>query len=219
LKEKVEGNSDGRGHDGRPRRFAERPPLLVKYINHFGPNRGWCGIRPYNSFQAMPELTVDNARFRHFRSVRWILPGGPLRAEAYHPVVEGDECPGCLVCERTIGWFMEFARIGRELVVQLQDAYYAIAEGTRPFLEDVWPDDQGLSQSERFEDRLAIVERMVELWEDGQYVGKIAISGQSSAFRIWDCGFRILQVCTCLLIRNPKLPIRNRVIADRYVVA
>jgi len=63
----------------------------------------------------MPELTVDNARFRHFRSVRWILPGGPLRAEAYHPVVEGDECPGCLVCERTIGWFMEFARIGREL--------------------------------------------------------------------------------------------------------
>lgn len=179
---------------------------MVKYINHFGPNCGWCGIRPYNSFQAMPELTVDNARFRHFRSVRWILPGGPLRAEAYHPVVEGDECPGCLVCERTIGWFMEFARIGRELaginlrdcvhwrslydnpqplivpasnlqeinhqtVVQLREAYYAIPEAARPFLEDVWPHDQGLSQSDRFEDRLAIVEQMVALWEDGQYVG------------------------------------------------
>ena len=154
----------------------------------------------------MPELTVDNAHFRHYRSVRWILPGGPLRAEAYHPVVEADECPGCLVCGRTIGWFMEFARISRELiginlrdcvhwrslydnpqplivpasnlqeinhqtVEQLREAYYAIPEDARPFLGDVWPHDQALSQSERFEDRLAIVNRMVELWEDGQYVG------------------------------------------------
>jgi len=55
--------------------------------------------------------------------------------------------------------------------VQLREAYYAIPETARPFLEDVWPHDQGLSQSDRFEDRLAIVEQMVALWEDGQYVG------------------------------------------------
>lgn len=154
----------------------------------------------------MPELTADKAHFRHFRSVRWVLPGGPLRAEAYVPVVVPDVCPGCLVCERTIAWFMEFARIARDLVganlrdclhwqslydnphplivpasnltqvnrltvVQLEKAYYAIPEEARPFLEEVWPHDRGLSQSERFDDRLAIVKRMVELWEDGQYVG------------------------------------------------
>jgi hypothetical protein len=154
----------------------------------------------------MPELTVNNARFRHYRSVRWILPGGPLQAEAYQPVVEIDGCPGCPVCGRTIGWFMEFARTARDLVGtnlrdclhwrslydnpqplivpssnlqqvnrrtlgQLREAYYAIPEEVRPFLEEVWPHDQGLSQSERFEDRLTIVERMVELWEDGQFVG------------------------------------------------
>ncbi|MFQ5881006.1 MAG: hypothetical protein ACE5I9_00850 [Candidatus Methylomirabilales bacterium] len=154
----------------------------------------------------MPELTVNNARFRHYRSVRWILQGGPLRGEAYVPLVTRDDCPGCLVCKRTIGWFMEFARLARDLiginlrdclhwrnlydnpqplivpasnlqqvnrrtVVELREAYYAIPEEGRPFLEEVWPHDQDLSQGERFEDRLAIVERMVELWEDGQYVG------------------------------------------------
>ncbi len=163
-------------------------------------------MREIYSTLAMPELNSDNARFRHCRSVHWVLPGGPLRAEAYVPVVAGDECPGCLVCERTIGWFMEFARLARDLVgtnlrdclhwrslydnpqplivaasnlyqvnrrilVQLREAYYAIREDIRPFLEEVWPHDQDLSQSERFEDRLAIVERMVKLWEDGQYVG------------------------------------------------
>jgi hypothetical protein len=154
----------------------------------------------------MPELTVNNARFRHYRSVRWILPGGPLRGEAYQPVVVADECPGCLVCERTIGWFMEFARLARDLVganlrdclhwqslydnphplilpasnlqeinremlTRLWEAYYAAPAEARPFLEEVWPHDRDLSQSERFEDRLAIVERLVELWEEGQYVG------------------------------------------------
>lgn len=154
----------------------------------------------------MPELTADKARFRHYRSVHWTLPGGPLRAEAYVPQVVIDGCPGCLVCERTIGWFMEFACIARDLVginlrdclhwrslydnpqplivptsnlqhvnrstvARLREAYYAICEDARPFLQEVWPHDQDLSQSERFEDRLAIVERIVELWEDGQYVG------------------------------------------------
>lgn len=154
----------------------------------------------------MPELTVNNARFRHYRSIRWTLPGGPLKAEVYHPVVESDGCHGCLVCDRTIGWFMEFARIARDLVganlrdcvhwrtlydnpqplivptsnlqqfnrstvVQLRAAYYAMPEDARPFLEEVWPHDSRLSQSERFDDRLAIMERMVELWEEGQYIG------------------------------------------------
>jgi len=154
----------------------------------------------------VPELTVSNARFRHYRSVRWILPGGPLRGEAYVPVAVADECPGCLVCERTIGWFMEFARVIRDLVganlrdclhwqslydnphplivpaanlqefnrqtvARLCEAYYAIPEEARPFLEEVWPQDTGLSQNERFEDRLTIVKRLVELWEDGQFVG------------------------------------------------
>lgn len=154
----------------------------------------------------MPELTANNARFRHCRSIRWVLPGGPLRGEAYLPVMVDDGCAGCLVCERTIGWFMEFARIARDLtgtnlrdclhwgslydnpqplilpvsnlqtvnhrtIVQLREAYYAVPEEDRPFLEEVWPHDKGLSQSGRFEDRLAIVERIVELWENGQYVG------------------------------------------------
>lgn len=154
----------------------------------------------------MPELTVDNARFHHYRSVRWVLPGGPLNGEAYVPAVTHDDCPGCLVCERTIAWFMEFARIARDLtrvnlrdclhwrplydnpqpliastsnlqqvnrrtISRLRETYYVTPEEERPFLEEVWPEDQYLSQSERFEDRLAIVERMVELWEDGQYIG------------------------------------------------
>lgn len=154
----------------------------------------------------MPELTANNARFRHYRSVRWVLPEGPMHGEAYLPVVEADACPGCSVCGRTIGWFMEFACIARDLIgtnlrdclhwrslydnpqplivgasilqqvnrrtlAELRDAYYAMPEDVRPFLDEVWPHDRSLSQSERFEDRLAIVERMVELWEDGQYVG------------------------------------------------
>ena len=59
----------------------------------------------------------------------------------------------------------------RQTVARLCEAYYAIPEEARPFLEEVWPHDRGLSQSERFEDRLTIVKRLVELWEDGQFVG------------------------------------------------
>ncbi|MBI5167254.1 MAG: hypothetical protein HY998_05875 [candidate division NC10 bacterium] len=154
----------------------------------------------------MPELTAKKARFHHYKSVSWVLPGGPLKGEAYVPVVEHDNCRGCLVCQRTIGWFMEFARLARGLIginlrdclhwsslfdnpqplivptsnlqqvnrdslTRLREAYYALPPKARPHLTTVWPEDRHLTQSQRFEDRLAIVKRMVELWEDGQYIG------------------------------------------------
>lgn len=56
-------------------------------------------------------------------------------------------------------------------LVKLREKYFSDLEASRPSLEKVWPRDQVLSQSERFEDRLTIVSRMVELWEDGQYIG------------------------------------------------
>lgn len=144
-------------------------------------------------------------RFHHYKGVYWVMLKGPL-SEAYTPVVVHDDCQGCLVCGRTIEWFMEFARLARDLIgINLRDclhwgslfdnpqplivptsnlqhinretlerlrkAYYALPEHRRPKLKAVWPHDRRLSQRERFEDRLAIVERMVELWEDGQYIG------------------------------------------------
>lgn len=144
-------------------------------------------------------------RFHHYKAVYWVMPEGPL-GEAYTPVVVHDDCKGCLVCERTTEWFMEFARLARDLIninlrdclhwghlfdnprplivptsnlqqvnretlARLREAYYALPKNRRPKLQAVWPRDRKLSQSERFEDRLAIVERMIELWEDGQYIG------------------------------------------------
>lgn len=144
-------------------------------------------------------------RFHHYKGVYWVLPDGPL-SEAYVPVVVHDDCQGCLVCERTTEWFMEFARLARDLIginlrdclhwghlfdnpqplivptsnlqqinretlARLREAYYALSEDQRPHLKKIWPHDRNLSQSERFEDRLRIVERMIELWEDGEYIG------------------------------------------------
>lgn len=144
-------------------------------------------------------------RFHHYKAVYWTMPEGPL-GEAYTPVVVHDGCPGCLVCQRTTEWFMEFAclardltginlrdclhwghlfdnpqplivstsnlkRVNHEALTDLRAAYYALPERSRPHLRAIWPHDKKLSQSERFEDRLAIVERMIELWEDGQYIG------------------------------------------------
>jgi len=144
-------------------------------------------------------------RFRHYRAVDWVLADGPL-SHAYTALVTQDGCPGCLVCQRTTDWFMEFARLAwvligvnlrdclhwghlqdnpqplivpasnlqgcnRATILRLHEAYYALGEGRRPMLTEVWAHDRHLSQSDRFEDRLAIVARMVELWEDGQYIG------------------------------------------------
>jgi len=144
-------------------------------------------------------------RFHHYQAVGWVLANGPL-SHAYTAVVTQGDCPGCLVCQRTTDWFMEFARLARVLIgvnlrdclhwghlqdnpqplivpasnlqacnratlTGLREAYYALAESDRPVLTEIWPHDRHRSQGERFEDRLAILARMVELWEDGQYIG------------------------------------------------
>lgn len=144
-------------------------------------------------------------RFRHYRAVGWVLADGPLSG-AYTAVVTQDGCPGCLVCQRTTEWFMEFARLARCLLginlrdclhwghlydnpqplivpasnlqacnratlARLREAYYALGKTDRPALTEVWEQDRSRSQDDRFEDRLAILARMVELWEDGQYIG------------------------------------------------
>lgn len=62
-------------------------------------------------------------------------------------------------------------RCNLETLAKLREKYFSVLEASRPSLEKVWLWDQVLSQSERFEDRLTIVGRMVELWEDGQYIG------------------------------------------------
>lgn len=59
----------------------------------------------------------------------------------------------------------------RKTLVEIREAYYALPEARRPTLERVFSHDRGLSQSQRFGDRLKILERMVELWEDGEYIG------------------------------------------------
>ncbi|MBZ0170709.1 hypothetical protein MELA_00602 [Candidatus Methylomirabilis lanthanidiphila] len=62
-------------------------------------------------------------------------------------------------------------RCNHEALGRLRESYFSLGECSRPPLQDHWPSDHTLSQSERFEDRLTIVSRMVELWEDGQYIG------------------------------------------------
>jgi hypothetical protein len=151
------------------------------------------------------ETASPKLRFHHYRSVQWILTGGPM-AEAYVPVVVHDDCQGCLVCARTTEWFMEFARLAcrltginlrdclhwghlfdnpkplivptsnllrcnKQALVKLRESYFSLNEFSLSPLLDHWSSDQALSQRERFEDRLTIVSRMVELWEDGQYIG------------------------------------------------
>jgi len=62
-------------------------------------------------------------------------------------------------------------RCNKKTLAGLRESYFSLSEISRPPLRDLWPSEHALSQSERFEDRLAIVSRMVELWEDGQYIG------------------------------------------------
>lgn len=62
-------------------------------------------------------------------------------------------------------------RCNKNTLARLRESYFSLSECARPPLWDHWSSDQALSQSERFEDRLTIVNRMVELWEDGQYIG------------------------------------------------
>jgi hypothetical protein len=134
-----------------------------------------------------------------------MLDGGPL-VTAYRAVVLHDGCHGCVVCDGTTDWFMEFARIARALLgINLRDclhwgplhdnprpliapasnlgvcnrttlerlrrAYYQLPEQRRPRLETVPPSLQRLTQEKRFEGSVVILARMIELWEDGQYIG------------------------------------------------
>ncbi len=62
-------------------------------------------------------------------------------------------------------------RCNQESLTRLRETYVSLSERSRPSLQKLWPRDRTLSESERFEDRLSIVSRMVELWEDGQYIG------------------------------------------------
>ena len=54
---------------------------------------------------------------------------------------------------------------------RLRQAYYRLPESTRPRLEAVPDSFRRLGQAQRFETSVAILGRMIELWEDGQYIG------------------------------------------------
>ncbi len=130
---------------------------------------------------------------------------GPM-VTAYRAVVVHDGCNGCLVCTGTTDWFMEFARVVRDLLgINLRDclhwgplhdsprpliapasnlgvcnrgtlerlrrSYYHLSEMERPRLERVPSPLRQLSQAQRFDASVAFLARMVELWEDGQYIG------------------------------------------------
>jgi hypothetical protein len=134
-----------------------------------------------------------------------MLDDGPW-ATAYRAVVVHDGCHGCPVCAGTTDWFMEFARMARDLLgINLRDclhwgplhdnprpliapacnlhvcnrttlerlrrAYYRLPEPARPRLETVPPALRRMSQTQRFEESVAILARMIALWEDGQYIG------------------------------------------------
>ena len=125
---------------------------------------------------------------------------------AYRAMVVHDGCEGCLVCEGTTDWFMEFARVARKLVgINLRDcvhwgplhdsprpliapasnldvcnqgtlerlrrAYYALEEPARPQLQALPTPVRNVPQAQRFEISISILARMIELWEDGQYIG------------------------------------------------
>jgi hypothetical protein len=62
-------------------------------------------------------------------------------------------------------------RCNKTALETLSERYFSLSEPARPSIGDVCQSDYALSQRERFEDRLTIVSRMVELWEDGQYIG------------------------------------------------
>jgi len=54
---------------------------------------------------------------------------------------------------------------------KLRRAYYGLPEPARPRLDAVPGSSRGLTQAQRFETSVAILGRMIELWQDGQYIG------------------------------------------------
>jgi len=59
----------------------------------------------------------------------------------------------------------------RGTLERLHQAYYRLPEPARPRLEAGGGFDGRLTQAQRFETSIAILARMIELWEDGQYIG------------------------------------------------
>jgi hypothetical protein len=59
----------------------------------------------------------------------------------------------------------------RSTLERLRRVYYALEERDRPTLHKVPAALGRLSQAQRFEISLAILGRMIDLWEDGQYIG------------------------------------------------
>jgi hypothetical protein len=54
---------------------------------------------------------------------------------------------------------------------RLRAAYYRLPERERPRIEAAPASLPNLTQAQRFEGSIAILGRMIELWEDGQYIG------------------------------------------------
>ncbi len=59
----------------------------------------------------------------------------------------------------------------RTTLERLRRAYYRLSEPERPRLERVPPALRRMPQAKRFEGSVTILARMIELWEDGQYIG------------------------------------------------
>jgi hypothetical protein len=59
----------------------------------------------------------------------------------------------------------------RATLRRLHDAYYRLPELERPRLESGPEPCKGLTQAQRFDISLLILARMVQLWEEGQYIG------------------------------------------------
>jgi len=59
----------------------------------------------------------------------------------------------------------------RSTLERLRTAYYALPVPHRPHIAVPPPAFLGQTQDQRFEASLAILRRMVDLWEDGQYIG------------------------------------------------
>lgn len=59
----------------------------------------------------------------------------------------------------------------RGTLERLRSAYYRLPEPQRPRIETTPAYLPSLTQAQRFEGSVAVLARMIELWEDGQYIG------------------------------------------------
>jgi hypothetical protein len=59
----------------------------------------------------------------------------------------------------------------RATLRRLREKYFSLPEAERPRIEMEPESFQALTQAQRFDASLLILARMVQLWEDGQYIG------------------------------------------------